>query len=191
VRIPSFAKVNLGLEILGKRPDGYHDIRTLFQWVDFFDLLELRPLDGPEIRLRGDDPSIPWDESNLVFKAAVLLREAGGSRRGAEIVVAKRVPAGGGFGGGSSNAAAVLLGLNRLWELGLEPADLEALGRKLGMDVPYFFHRRSMPGGGAGRPADPPARSAGPLARSRSSSLDRVDAPDLRVLASSLLDFRR
>ena len=139
MRIPSFAKVNLGLEILGKRPDGYHDIRTLFQWVDFFDLLELRPLDGPEIRLRGDDPSIPWDESNLVFKAAVLLREAGGSRRGAEIVVAKRVPAGGGFGGGSSNAAAVLLGLNRLWELGLEPADLEALGRKLGMDVPYFF----------------------------------------------------
>ena len=139
MKIPSFAKINLGLEICGKRPDGYHDIRTLFQWVDFHDTIELRPLPGPEIRLRGDDPSISWDETNLIFRAAVLLREKSGSRAGAEIVATKKIPAGGGFGGGSSNAAVTLLGLNQLWGLGFSIGDLEALGRTQGMDVPFFL----------------------------------------------------
>lgn len=139
MKIPSFAKVNLGLEVLRKRPDGFHDIRTLFQWVDFHDTIELHQLPGPEIRLRGNDPSIPWDETNLIFRAAARLREESGCRAGAEIIATKNIPAGGGFGGGSSNAAAALLGLNHLWGLGLTAGDLEALGRTLGMDVPYFL----------------------------------------------------
>ncbi len=139
MKIPSFAKVNLGLEILGKRPDGYHDIRTLFQWVDFHDTIDLRPRSGPEIALSGDDPSIPWDERNLVYRAAALLREKTGYREGAEIAVTKRIPAGGGLGGGSSNAAAALYGLNFLWDLGLTREDLAGLGLRLGMDVPYFL----------------------------------------------------
>jgi 4-diphosphocytidyl-2-C-methyl-D-erythritol kinase len=139
VKIPSFAKVNLGLEVLGRRPDGYHDIRTLFQWVDFHDTIDLLPRREPEIKLSGDDPSIPWDERNLVFRAAALLREKTGCRDGAVIAVAKRIPAGGGLGGGSSNAAATLFGLNLVWDLGLSREELEDSGRRLGMDVPYFL----------------------------------------------------
>jgi 4-diphosphocytidyl-2-C-methyl-D-erythritol kinase len=139
LKIPSFAKINLGLEVLRRRPDGYHDIRTLFQWIDYYDTIEFRPLSGPEIRLSGNDPSIPWDETNLVHRAASLLREKAGLVPGVDIVVEKRIPAGGGLGGGSSNAAMTLWGLNVFWRLGLSDAELEVLGLTLGMDVPYFF----------------------------------------------------
>jgi 4-diphosphocytidyl-2-C-methyl-D-erythritol kinase len=139
VILPSFAKVNLGLEICGRRADGYHDIRTLFQWVDFHDTIELHSRPDAEIRLSGDDPTIPWDETNLIFRAASLLREKCRPRKGADIAVSKRIPAGGGLGGGSSNAAMTLYGLNRLWEAGLPPGELEDLARSLGMDVPYFL----------------------------------------------------
>jgi 4-diphosphocytidyl-2-C-methyl-D-erythritol kinase len=139
VKVLSFAKINLGLEVLRRRPDGYHDIRTLFQWIDFHDTIEFRPLPGPDIRLAGDDPSIPWDETNLIHRAASLLREKSGRNTGLDIVVAKRIPAGGGFGGGSSNAAMTLWGLNAFWDLGFAPGELEAFGRTLGMDVPYFL----------------------------------------------------
>ena len=133
------AKINLGLEVLRKRPDGYHDIRTLYQWIDFFDVIEFRPPTGSRIRLSGDDRSIPWDESNLVYRAAESLRRKSGRDDGVDIIVTKKIPAGGGFGGGSSDAAAVLLGLDRFWGLGLERSVLHALARELGMDVPYFL----------------------------------------------------
>lgn len=133
------AKINLGLEVIRRRPDGYHDIRTLYQWIDFHDTIELRPLAGGRIRLAGDDPSIPWDETNLIFRAAEALRRKSGCDRGVEIRVTKRIPAGGGFGGGSSNAAAVLAGLDRFWGLGLGREALQVLAGGLGMDVPYFL----------------------------------------------------
>ena len=133
------AKINLGLEVLRRRPDGYHDIRTLYQWIDFHDTIEFRPRPGTGIRLSGNDRSIPWDETNLVFRAAAAIREKSGVGDGVEIIVTKRIPAGGGLGGGSSNAAATLLGLDRFWRLGLGPGDLETLARGLGMDVPYFL----------------------------------------------------
>ena len=139
MKIPSFAKINLGLEVLGRRPDGYHDIRTLFQWIDFQDTIEIRPRTDPEINLAGDDPSIPWDETNLVFRAAAALREKSGCRNGADIAVAKTIPAGGGLGGGSSNAAMTLFGLNDLWGLGYSRDELAEMGLSLGMDVPYFL----------------------------------------------------
>jgi len=139
MKIESFAKVNLGLEVLGKRPDGYHDIRTLFQSLDFADVLDFTPLPGGEIVLRGNEPSIPWDETNLIHRAAVLLRRATGERRGVRIEVAKSIPTGKGLGGGSSNAAVTLFGLNALWELGLRTEELKNLGKELGADVPYFL----------------------------------------------------
>ncbi len=139
MKVLSFAKINLGLEVLRRRPDGYHDIRTLFQWIDFHDTIEFRPHPGSEIRLAGDDPSIPWDETNLIHRAASLLREKSGRDTGLDIVVAKRIPAGGGFGGGSSNAAMTLWGLNVFWDLGFVHGELEAFGRTLGMDVPFFL----------------------------------------------------
>lgn len=139
MKIRSFAKINLGLEILGKRADHYHDILTLFQSIDFWDDLEFRPARGGDIVLEGDDPSIPWDESNLIFKAARMLQEASGVCRGARIRVRKRIPGGKGLGGGSGNAAAALYALNRLWNLGFSRPRLQKIGRDLGSDVPYFL----------------------------------------------------
>lgn len=138
-RIKSFAKINLGLEITGKRDDGYHNLRTLFQAVDFYDILEFKEIRSKEIILGGTDPSVPWDESNLIFKAASLLKERTLSSRGIEIWVEKNVPPGKGLGGGSSNAAMTLYALNRIWALDLEKEELMNLAGKLGADVPYFL----------------------------------------------------
>ncbi len=140
MRIRSFAKINLGLEILGERPDGYHEIRTLYQAVDLCDELEFEDSADDGIVLEGDDASIPWDASNLVHKAASALREAAGVRRGARIKVYKRIPAGRGLGGGSSNAAVSILALDRLWGLGLGAAALRSIAGGLGSDVAYFLH---------------------------------------------------
>jgi 4-diphosphocytidyl-2-C-methyl-D-erythritol kinase len=139
MRIRSFAKINLGLEILSKREDGYHEIRTLFQSVDLNDILEFRPLRQDRILLEGNDDTIPWDESNLVYRASRLLKERFKLKTGVHVWVEKSIPAGKGLGGGSSNAATTLWALNRIWDLGLEKGALMDLGRFLGADVPYFF----------------------------------------------------
>lgn len=138
--VKSFAKINLGLEIVGKRTDGYHDIRTLFQTISLADEIHLEPAPAGAIHLTGDDPSVAWDETNLVFRAARLLREKTGTGQGARIMVKKNIPAGRGLGGGSSNAAAALLGLNRMWGLGLDAPGLAGMARSLGADVPFFLH---------------------------------------------------
>jgi 4-diphosphocytidyl-2-C-methyl-D-erythritol kinase len=138
MRIRSFAKINLGIEVLGKRADNYHDIKTLFQAVDFFDVLDFSFAAGDIIRLKGNDQAIPWDESNLIFQAASLLRQKYGAG-GAEINVVKSIPPGRGLGGGSSNAAMTLYALNELWGLGLDKETLQQLSAHLGADVPYFL----------------------------------------------------
>jgi len=140
VKIDARAKINLGLEVVRKRPDGYHDIRTLFQEIGLADLLEIEAALGPEIRIEGDDPSVPWDETNLVHRAARALQERVGPEQGAVLRLAKKIPAGGGLGGGSSDAAAALTGLNAVWKAGLTRDELAVLGRGLGADVPYFLH---------------------------------------------------
>ena len=139
MKINSFAKINLGLEVLGDRPDGYHDILTLFQSIDLADTLEFSPSPNEGIFLSGDDPSVPWDDRNLVHRAASLLRSRTGCRRGSRISVRKSIPAGKGLGGGSSNAAMTLLGLDEFWALGLGTEGLAPLARELGADVPYFL----------------------------------------------------
>ena len=137
--VRSFAKINLGLEIVGKRPDGYHDIRTLFQTIALADELDVGPAPDGEIAVRGDDPSIAWDRTNLVDRAARRLKELTGATAGVRISVRKAIPAGRGLGGGSSNAAATLLALDRFWGTGVGPAALAPLARELGADVPYFL----------------------------------------------------
>ncbi len=139
MRVKSFAKINLGLEVLGKREDGYHEIRTLFQTVEVYDLLEFWPLRQNEIFLMGNDNSISWDESNLVHRAARLLKEQFDLKGGIRIRVKKNIPAGRGLGGGSSNAATTLWSLNKIWDLGLGKRALMDLGSNLGADVPYFL----------------------------------------------------
>ncbi len=139
MRIKSFAKINLGLEVEKKRPDGYHEIRTLLQAINLSDSLELEEVGSGKIKLWGDDRTIPWDEKNLIFRAALLLQESYKVSRGVRIRVAKSIPAGKGLGGGSSNAAATLLALNRLWSLDLSRSELLSLAARLGADVPFFL----------------------------------------------------
>jgi 4-diphosphocytidyl-2-C-methyl-D-erythritol kinase len=133
------AKVNLGLNILGKREDGFHELETLFQMVNWCDEIKIEPLtDGLE--LICNQPDIPNDERNLVIKAARLLQTRYPDQcKGARIHLNKNIPHGAGLGGGSGNAAGVLLGLNFLWGLNLKRQDLILLASELGSDVPFFL----------------------------------------------------
>ncbi len=132
-------KLNLFLEILGKRPDGYHELVSVMQTVSVFDELAFeRTSEG--ISLSTNTPDAPADERNLVYKAAAILLEESGSRCGARISLTKRVAIGAGMGGGSSDAATTLVALNRLWELHLSQEHLHDLAARLGSDVPFFLY---------------------------------------------------
>ncbi len=140
------AKLNLFLHITGRRADGYHELQTLFQLLDYGDELSFDPLPNGDLSLHAEGPTasaMPLDD-NLILQAAELLRqEAMDPMLGAAISVGKRLPAGAGLGGGSSDAAATLLALNELWQLDLPEARLCELGVKLGADVPVFLRGRS------------------------------------------------
>jgi 4-diphosphocytidyl-2-C-methyl-D-erythritol kinase len=139
MKIKSFSKINLGIEVVKKRKDNYHEIRTLFQTINFFDIIDFRPNSADQIFLRGDDKRIPWDEDNLVHQAALLLKSQFRVSKGVEIVIHKNIPPGKGLGGGSSNAAMTLFALNKIWELSLGKEALINLGKKIGADVPFFL----------------------------------------------------
>ncbi len=139
VRVPAYAKVNLGLEVLGVREDGYHELRTLFQTIDLHDTLRLRRVPGGTIRVSCGHPLVPSDERNLALRAAREMLSYANLGDGVEIILEKGIPVGGGLGGGSADAAVVLIALDRMFRLGLGPAGLHPLARRLGADVPYFL----------------------------------------------------
>ena len=130
------AKINLALEVAGKRPDGYHEVAMIMQSVSLHDTLILS-LQESDITLMCDRPELPCDHSNLAYRAAELLRREVGVARGVKIELNKRIPLAAGLAGGSTDAAAVLKGLNRLWGLALSPVELEQLAARLGSDVPF------------------------------------------------------
>ena len=133
------AKVNLGLHIHRKRKDGFHELETILQMVSLYDELELESLSSG-IELKCDTPGIPLDNTNLVFKAALLLKKTYQVKdRGVRIRLKKNIPFGAGLGGGSGNAAGTLMGLNRLWDLNVKQEKLSALSSQLGSDVPFFL----------------------------------------------------
>lgn len=134
---PAPAKLNLFLHITGRRADGYHTLQTVFQFLDYGDELEFTVTDDDRIARLTPLPGIPEDR-DLTVRAARLLQETAGIRRGTHIRLTKRIPAGGGLGGGSSDAATTLLVLNELWGANLSRAELATLGLKLGADVPVF-----------------------------------------------------
>jgi 4-diphosphocytidyl-2-C-methyl-D-erythritol kinase len=136
--LPSFAKINWTLEILGKRPDGYHEIRTLLQTVSAADELTFE-LTGQGISVHCDHPEVPCDETNLAYRAAKLLSDYTGAGKGVRIQIAKRLPVAAGLGGGSGNAAVTLLALQKIWNAQVEPRDLFAMAAKLGADAPFFL----------------------------------------------------
>lgn len=140
MRVSAPAKVNLFLEVLGKRADGYHEIATLLLAIDLEDELDFAPASAGELSLTCDDPALTTGPENLVLKAASRLREATGCPTGARIHLRKRIPWAAGLGGGSSDAAAALEGLNELWKLGLSPAALARIGSEIGSDVPFFLN---------------------------------------------------
>ena len=142
------AKVNLALEVLGRRDDGYHEIATVMQTVDLSDRLVLE--DADVVELRTTAPDVPTDGTNLALRAALALRDVAGSSRGVRITLEKRIPVAAGLGGGSTDAAAVLVGLSRLWGLRWPTARLAEVGVTLGMDVPFFLHGGAALGTGRG-----------------------------------------
>lgn len=153
--LPAFAKINLGLRVLGRRADGYHEIRTVFQTITLRDELRFAPLPDGRLELTCTSLDVPTDESNLVFKAAEALRERFGVEAGARVALAKIIPAGGGLGGGSSDAATALIGLSHLWELEASRGELCELGARLGADVPFFFTGGTALGTGTGTTIEP------------------------------------
>jgi 4-diphosphocytidyl-2-C-methyl-D-erythritol kinase len=153
---PAPAKINLFLHVRGRRPDGYHELQTCFQILDWGDDVDIVILpNGKILRPRASYP-VP-EQDDLAVKAARLLQAETGASQGARIEVTKRIPSGAGLGGGSSDAATVLLVLNRLWRCGLTVDDLASLGRRLGADVPMFVHGRSALATGIGDRLQPVA----------------------------------
>ena len=139
---PAPAKLNLMLRVVGRRADGYHELQTLFQFIDLQDELTIRPRSDGLVRISGQDPAVA-PRSDLILRAAEALRDYTGARLGADIDVRKRIPLGGGLGGGSSDAATTLIALNQLWSLGLDRQALVRLALSLGADVPVFVGGRA------------------------------------------------
>ena len=150
--VPAFAKINLSLQVRGVRPDGYHELSTIFQTIKLHDVLSFSQTSGP-FEIRCDDPACPADRTNLIWKAAQLLwREGGlsGRPRGVRVRLQKKIPMQAGLGGGSSDAAAALVTLARLWKITLSSRQLARLAKKLGADVAFFLAGGTALGEGAG-----------------------------------------
>ncbi|MDZ4246611.1 MAG: 4-(cytidine 5'-diphospho)-2-C-methyl-D-erythritol kinase, partial [Dehalococcoidia bacterium] len=136
IKILAPAKINLTLEVLSRRKDGYHEIRSVMQAVSLYDQLSFETADG--LRLITSNSKVT-EKDNLVYRAAQLLQQVSGAKKGAHIILNKNIPDSSGFGGGSSDAASTLLALNDLWHLGLSTETLLKTGGDLGSDVPFFI----------------------------------------------------
>jgi 4-diphosphocytidyl-2-C-methyl-D-erythritol kinase len=151
---PSPAKLNLFLHITGQREDGYHELQTAFQFLDYCDYLKFDIVDTPDICLITPIEGVK-NEHNLVIKAAELLQQHANVTQGVNISLQKTLPMGGGLGGGSSNAATTLVALNKLWQCQLSNDELAGLGLKLGADVPVFIHGHAAWAEGVGEKLTP------------------------------------
>ncbi len=137
IELKSRAKINLSIDVLGEREDGYHLVEMIMQTIDLYDIIKIKEIDIDEINIKSNSSDIPLNENNIVYKAAKLLKEQFNVKNGVEIFIEKNIPVAAGMAGGSSNAAAVLVGLNKLWNLSLSEARLQEIGLKLGADVPF------------------------------------------------------
>ena len=151
--LPSFAKINWTLRVLGKREDGFHELFTVFQTVSLHDTIHFAESDTLE--LTCNDPGVPLDERNLIIKAAQALQNMVGTAKSAAIHLEKRIPSPGGLGGGSSNAAVALVGLKRLWGIDIMDEELQPIAAGLGSDVPFFLQGGTALGTGRGEKIEP------------------------------------
>lgn len=155
------AKINLTLDVLGKREDGYHEVKMVMTTIDLSDQITLRKLEEEKIIIHSSGGNIPTDERNLAYQAALLLKKEFHIKGGVAIDIDKQIPVAAGLAGGSSDAAATLKGLNQLWNLGLSIEDLMKLGARLGSDVPFIIYGRTALATGRGEiltplPSPPP-----------------------------------
>ena len=141
MKLRAYAKINLGLDVLRRREDGYHDVKMIMQTIQMYDMLEMEKSEKPGIHLTTNLSYIPVNENNLVYKAAKLLMDQYGIEEGITINLNKFIPVAAGMAGGSSDAAATLVGVNKMFQLGLTRQQLMELGVKIGADVPYCVMR--------------------------------------------------
>ena len=154
-KLPSFAKINWQLRVRGRRADGFHELRTIFQTITLRDEISFVAREDEKLHLTSDSPDIPVDESNLILRAAVALKKKYEIDRGASLHLAKVIPVEAGLGGGSSNAAIALLGLAHLWKIATNRQELAEIGAKLGADVPFFLTGGTALGTGLGTEISP------------------------------------
>ena len=150
IKLKSRAKINLSIDVLGKREDGYHLVEMIMQTIDLYDVIKIIELSSDDIILKSNSSDIPLDDNNIVYKAINLLKNKFNINKGIEIFIQKNIPIAAGMAGGSSNAAAVLVGLNKLWGLNLSELDLQKLGFKLGVDVPFCISGKAALAQGVG-----------------------------------------
>ena len=155
LKLKSLAKINLGLDVLGRRENGYHDVRMVMQTIYLYDNVTLNKIEESEIQLKTNLSYLPVDDKNIAYKAAKMLMEEFNIEGGIEIILDKHIPVAAGLAGGSSNAAAVLVGMNRLFKLGLSQQELMDRGVKLGADVPYCVMRGTVLAEGIGEVLTP------------------------------------
>ena len=155
ITLKSRAKINLSIDVLGKRQDGYHLVEMIMQTIDLYDLIEINEKDNDQITIKSTSDEIPLDCNNLVYKAANLIKKTFNINKGVEIHIKKNIPVAAGMAGGSSNAAAVLVVLNKLWNLNLSNQQLEKIGLKLGADVPFCINGGAVLASGIGEELTP------------------------------------
>jgi 4-diphosphocytidyl-2-C-methyl-D-erythritol kinase len=163
--LPSFAKINWSLEILGKRPDGFHEVKTLLQTISLHDDLHFEVSEDRAVLLSSDNPDIPSDSDNLIVRAAHALQERGKVEQGIRIRLEKRIPIKAGLGGASSNAAVCLLALDHLWQVKLGVGELWEIAARLGADVPFFLLGGCVHASGTGTTLSPLPSALEPVRR--------------------------
>lgn len=141
IKLKALAKINLGLDVVRKREDGYHEVRMIMQTINMYDKIAIKKIDEPEIKVKTNLYYLPNNENNLVYKAAKLLMDEFNIQQGVSIDLEKYIPVAAGMAGGSSDAAAVLIGVNKMFKLGLTRKQLMERGVKIGADVPYCIMR--------------------------------------------------
>ncbi|HSQ88501.1 4-(cytidine 5'-diphospho)-2-C-methyl-D-erythritol kinase [Romboutsia sp.] len=150
IELKSRAKINLSIDVLGKREDGYHLVEMIMQTIDLYDTIKIKELSTEDIIIKSNSSDIPLDDNNIVYKAINLLKNKFNINKGVEVFIQKNIPIAAGMAGGSSNAAAVLVGLNKIWELNLSEVELQEIGFNLGADVPFCILGRAALAQGVG-----------------------------------------
>lgn len=140
IKLDAYGKINLSLDVLRRREDGYHDLRMIMQQIDLKDTLQIEEIEEDKIVIESDSLEIPTDERNIVYKVADSLKKKHGLNSGVKIRIEKHIPVSAGLAGGSTDAAATLKGLNELWNLGLSEAELMEIGKPIGADIPYCIY---------------------------------------------------